>query len=263
MSRRRLGVVVAALTLACATATKSVKPTESVGIPLRFHTSTRLSATLYRPPGDGPFPAVVLMHDCPGVETMQLQVAKLLGDSGYVTLIVDSLSGRHVIDLCADFNKSPTVGERVEDAIAAKQYLSSLAFVDPNRIGLVGWAHSGITALMTWAGQSYAAAGFAPYAAVVAYYPYCQPANPDSAAPLLILIGEDDDWVPAEDCQRLVTAITTLGSDASIAIYPHATHRFDGDDNGTSNGHRYAHDAGALRDSHERLLAFFDRTLKK
>ena len=265
MRRRALAVTLAAFALACASATKSVKPGESVGIPLGFHTSIKLSANLYRPQGDGPFPAVVLMHDCPGVETMQLQVAKLLSDSGYVTLVVDSLSGRHVFDLCDDPDrKSPTASERVEDAVAAKEYLSSLAFVDSNHIGLVGWAHGGVTALMTWAGESYAAAGFTPYAAVVAYYPYCLPVNLDSVGPLLILIGEADDWVPAELCQDLVkTAATAHGRDASIAIYPRATHRFDGNDNAYYMGHLYARDTAATRDSHERLLAFFDRTLKK
>jgi dienelactone hydrolase len=105
------------------------------------------------------------------------------------------------------------------------------------------------------------------FAAIAAYYPYCPGEDASSAGiPLLILAGEGDDWCPAARCQRFVAHATSLGRDASIKIYPGATHAFDSVDGGKSIeflGHRLTPDPTAARDSRELLLAFFNRTLKK
>jgi dienelactone hydrolase len=209
------------------------------------------------------------MHGCNGLgagSTGLENVALLLRASGYVALVVNSFSWRGVNMVCGDLAASPTFGERVEDAFGAKRYLSSLSFVDSSRIGLVGWSHGGITAMETRA-RSSAASGGAPFAAIAAYYPYCAIEDASSAtAPLLILIGERDDWCPAPQCQRLVAHAASLGRDASIKVYPGATHAFDSVAGGKSMeflGHRLTPDPAAARDSRELLLGFFDRTLKK
>jgi dienelactone hydrolase len=190
----------------------------------------------------------------------------LLRASGYVALAVNSFSWRGVQTVCGNLTGSPTYSERVEDALGAKRYLSSLSFVDPSRIGLVGWSHGGMTALETRA-RSAATPGVTPFAAIAAYYPYCPLEDASSAGiPLLILAGEGDDWCPAAQCQRFVAHAASLGHDASIKTYPGATHAFDSVDGGKSIeflGHRLTPDPTAARDSREQLLAFFNRTLKK
>ena len=47
------------------------------------------------------------------------------------------------------------------------------------------------------------------------------------AAPLLILIGDQDDWTPAEPCRRLAEAAQQAGYPVTIKIYPGAYHSFD------------------------------------
>ena len=78
------------------------------------HDGTTLAGYLAKPEGDGPFPAVVLMHGCGGLEknTSHRTVwrgisshAALLNDNGYVTLILDSSSPRRMKS-CGDFNRS-------------------------------------------------------------------------------------------------------------------------------------------------------------
>jgi dienelactone hydrolase len=268
MARIGLGVLLAALAMACAPTIKYLDPVEDVNFPVKDPLA--LSGKLYRPNGSGPFPAVVLMHGCSGPwpsYTGIENVALLLRDSGYVALVVDSLLWRGVSTVCDDpANKSPTSQERVEDALAASRYLSSLAFVDSRRIGLVGWSHGGTTALMTWTRNS-VVSGFAPFAAFAAYYPYCFEADRSSAtAPFLIFVGERDDWCPAAMCKDLAARATSLGHDVSVTIYPGATHAFDAIDGGKSVefvGHRLTPDPAASRDARERLLAFFNRTMKK
>ena len=100
---------------------------------------------LAKPEGEGPFPAIVLTHGCGGTErnTSHQTVwrglnghARLLNDYGYVTLIVDG---------CQTGGKYEPV--QVSDANAAFDHLASLPFVDADRVGSVGLAQGGSTAL--------------------------------------------------------------------------------------------------------------------
>ena len=43
----------------------------------------------------------------------------------------------------------------------------------------------------------------------------------------MILIGERDDWTPAEPCRRLVKAAQSAGYPVDIKVYPGAHHSFD------------------------------------
>jgi dienelactone hydrolase len=289
VARLRLGVVLGVFALGCAATARDAGPVQDqsfrhaehvqdVSFPVK-DTGPRafqrtgpdtieLAGKLYRPEGRGPFPAVVLLHGCTGLgagSTGLENVAGLLRSSGYVVLVVNSFSWRGVSNLCGNLGGSPTPSERVEDAMGASRYLSSLSFVDSTRIGLVGWSHGGITALETWARGS-AAPGGAPFAAVAAYYPYCAGEDVGGArVPLLIIIGERDDWCPAALCQRLVAQAASQGRDAAVRTYPGATHAFDSVEGGKAIdflGHRLTPDPAAAQDSRVLLLAFFGRTLK-
>jgi len=206
MARIGLGVLFGVLGLAVAQTLESVEPVIDVSFPAGD--SLELRGQLYQPNGGGPFPAVVLMHRCDGMlanMTPMEKVALMLRDSGYVVLVVDSFGPRGVRNVCDDpvLVKSPNPRDRVEDALVANRYLSSLKFVDSSRVGLVGWAHGGITALMTWARNSDASGG-SPFAAIAAYYPLCGVMGIDirsSNTPLLIFIGDRDDVVSASGCQ--------------------------------------------------------------
>src|SRR5262249_40110206 len=85
------------------------------------------------------------------------------------------------------------------------------------------------------------------FAAAIALYPGCgrsfggwsveraKPGGPifgysgafKPLAPLLILIGELDDWTPAEPCRKLAEAAQAAGYPVEIRIYPGAHHSFD------------------------------------
>ena len=115
---------------------------------------TTLTSWLAKPQGEGPFPAVVLMHGCNGTErhTRHKTVwrglnrhAVLLDDYGYVTLIVDSFGPRGIADGCQTGGEYYPV--QVGDARAAHDHLASLPFVDGERIGFVGPSLEGGDAL--------------------------------------------------------------------------------------------------------------------
>lgn len=219
-----------------------------------------LAAWLAKPKGDGPFPAVVLLHGCTGLErdTPHRTVwrglgrhAALLNDDGYVTLIVDSFGPRGIADAC----ERPRLSEQANDARAAFDRLASLPFVDASRVGAVGFSHGGTTALSLAAGvRGGAGSGTNGYAAYVAYYPYCRTVFVDR--PVLILIGARDDWTPAPLCRSLSRRNEDM---ITLTVYPDAYHSFDLPIGGSFvfKGHRVEENVAARRDSQARMLAFF------
>ena len=159
---------------------------------------------LAMPEGDGPFPAVVLMHGCSGTErnTQHQTVwrglgrhAALLNENGYATLILDSFGPRRITDGCR--RPLSYYGVQVGDALAAFDHLAALPFVDRERVGFVGFSLGGGTALRMVHAWGSAKQGRGNFAAYVAYYPYCEPWFGRFDRPVLILIGADDDWTPA------------------------------------------------------------------
>ena len=68
------------------------------------------------------------------------------------------------------------------------------------------------------------------FAAGVALYPGCAALTNRvyrPVAPVLILIGEKDDWTPAEPCRALTEAAQGAGHPVTIKIYPGAYHAYD------------------------------------
>jgi dienelactone hydrolase len=70
------------------------------------------------------------------------------------------------------------------------------------------------------------------FAAAVAFYPGCtgRSANVDGFhpyAPLLVLMGEADDWTPAAPCHALAQAVAARGEPMILITYPDTYHDFD------------------------------------
>ena len=195
-----------------------------------------------KPDGAGPFPAVVILHDCSGLAPRSsgspARWANVLLREGYVVVIPDSFSTRgHADGVCT--NPSPARNEvnayrRARDAYEALAYARSLPYVDGAHVGVMGGSHGGSTTLATMVASE--GPGFA---AAIALYPGCRARygnwRPGTAgvykpvAPLLILVGEKDDWTPAEPCRQLVERSRDAGYPVAIRIYPGALHSFDSD----------------------------------
>ena len=227
-----------------------------------------LPTWLAKPEGDGPFPAVVLLHGCTGTDRNTPhqtvwrglnQHASLLNKNGYVTLIVDSFSPRGIVHSC----KGEYASDQLADAYAAFDHLTSLPFVDGDRVGLVGLSMGGSTALRVAATVHGRAK--TDYEAAVAYYPYCFDYLYSFDVPVKILIGADDDWTPA----RLCSAVASRDPDhVDLTIYPDTHHSFDLPMGGPyviemppGEFHTVAGNPEARRDSQARMLRFFEAHL--
>ena len=199
--------------------------------------AVRLDALEYRPEGAGPFPALVLLHGCGGMFTSQGYLtasyrhwAEIFAERGYVALLVDSFGPRGHWSICDQQKRTILESrERVQDAYAALRWLRAQPYVRADHIGLIGWSNGGAGTLYSMRIANRPDPGFR---AAVAFYPGCVTLSRAkesyrSYAPLLILIGEADDWTPAAACMTLTAAAQAAGAPVAIVIYPGAYHSFD------------------------------------
>jgi dienelactone hydrolase len=226
-----------------------------------------LSGWLYRPAGAGPFPAIVLAHPCNGVSEHTSGWGKLLASWGYVVLAPDSLGPRGEKTVCGR-GQVVTGQMRVADVAGALDYLNTQPFVRKNDLGLIGHSHGGWTTMRAVQGIF----GLAQHGlkAAVAYYPSCSAQfDRNVSVPLLILIGNKDDWTPAENCRRLQAAGFMHPELVEAVYYPNAYHSFDaraGDRTITvadGKSHHLGYDSTAAPDAEARTKAFFDKHLKQ
>ncbi len=182
---------------------------------------------LSKPPGPGPFPAVVHLHGCGGLTAERRRHdAEQFIDWGYVTLMVDSFATRGIGNDCLDDHAL----SRAADALGALLYLSALPAVDPKRVAVVGYSQGGTVALQVASDQPakiYEMPDGLQFKTAVAYYPSCSAAMDKLAIPTLVLIGELDDWTLAASCDRLLRRFDASGAPLKVTILPGAYHDFD------------------------------------
>jgi dienelactone hydrolase len=200
--------------------------------PLRFAPDTvggpfsMAPAELYEPNGAGPHPAIVVLHGCAGVGRHERLWAQQLAAWGYIALVVDSFRPRGIASVC---NQGMLVPPRTQaqDAFAAAGYLRSRPEVAAGRIGVIGFSHGGWAVLKAVQVGLARPADTPPFAVAVAFYPGCDPPVAPIETDTLILIGEADDWTPAQRCQRWVELVQRAGHVVQLKTYPGALHSFD------------------------------------
>jgi dienelactone hydrolase len=225
-----------------------------------------ISGWLYRPGGAGPFPALVLAHPCNGVSEHTDGWGKLLASWGYVVVAPDSFGPRGQRSVCGR-GTVVSGNMRVADVAGALDFLNAQPFVRRGDIGLIGHSHGGWTTVRA-VQKNYGLAARGLRAAV-AYYPTCQPQfDRDVEVPLLILIGDKDDWTPAAACRKLQAAGFTRPELVEAVYYPNAYHSFDSRATDRTitvadgKSHHLAYDPAAGPDAEARTKAFFAKYLR-
>jgi dienelactone hydrolase len=226
---RLVALATAVLLAGCASA--SVRfPNATPGAP------RTIPAVELRPPGAGPFPALVLLHNCHGVLPSTWEWGRWFRAQGYVALIVDSLTPRGLTEICTFSSPHIPNTERFDDAVGALGYLRSRPYVDRERIGVIGWSNGGLFAMAAINGPSHERARLRGvilpepgFRAAAAFYPGgCYSlVNETVVRPLLVLIGDGDDWTLPAPCIEMVQGMRSRGADVSLSVYPGAVHYFD------------------------------------
>jgi dienelactone hydrolase len=181
---------------------------------------------------------VIMLHGCGGAYASDGRLnarhrmwGEFLAEHGYVALLLDSFTSRNIKELCTIkfANRPLKESGRVGDAYAALEWLRAQSGVDGRRVVLLGWSHGGGVTLDAITHQPPGMAGFR---AAVAFYPGCTARNRRATgfhpyAPLLVLIGEADDWTPAAPCVALASSVSARGEPMQIVTYPDTYHDFD------------------------------------
>jgi dienelactone hydrolase len=197
-----------------------------------------LKAALYRPEGNGPFPAVVGLHACGGLHNhagvpraRYNDWAQHLTKAGFAVLFPDSFGSRGLGPQCKVRNRTIRVDrERVADANAARLWLQSQPWVKPERVSLLGWSSGGVSALWTVRPHRGAKDGQRDFRSAVVFYPGCERLDAtawSARVPTLILAGAADDWNSVSSCEHMVAGARGRSARAVIVVYPDAYHDFD------------------------------------
>ncbi|MCX7146682.1 MAG: dienelactone hydrolase family protein [Sulfuritalea sp.] len=253
--------------------------------PVAFSAIDRPQMALFKPAGAGPFPALVLVHQCGGLGTRKpnesmLTWAKEAVARGYVALLIDSLGPRGVDTVCYGPKGGLVFARGVRDALQAAEHLQRFDFVDKKRIAVAGYSWGAMVSVLAssarWSGNALPGVRFA---AAVAFYPGCFTIRPPTAAayeivqpdidrPLLVLAGGQDTETPAEECVAKLGEAKASGAPVEWHVYPQATHCWDcrnldgfskTDVRGNSVTYRYSMDY--TTDSLQRMFQFLDRAM--
>ena len=223
--------------LACALASPCVFATQQEA---RFNSldGTLLTAVVYQPAGS-PRGAVIALHGCGGLfatrgarkgllNARHQAMADLLVAQGYSVVFPDSLTPRGESELCTQKIGTRKIDqtERRADALGALVWVSTQNWAQPQHVALLGWSHGGSAVLSATDGSraDVRSVKVRP-AAAVAFYPGCSAALKSfyqPSAPLVMMLGEKDDWTPPGPCIELGKRVG-----AEVNIYADSYHDFD------------------------------------
>jgi len=230
----------------------------------------RLIGYMARPQRAGPFSAVVLLHGCGGFHSSMIAWADRLSRFGYAALAVDSFGPRGIDDQCGGVN------DQAEDGYAALRFLTTKSFVRASHVAVMGFSMGGWSVLTALDKGVLEQRYPEKFRAGVAFYPVCQYASGIMTAPVLVLVGDADDWTPSSSCEAMVAGRTELGAPRSpgdrssieLVVYPGVHHGFDEVElavipsRGVSyKGHRLEYNEQATRDAIGRVRRFLERTI--
>jgi carboxymethylenebutenolidase len=215
--------------------------------------SEQVVAYLAKPKGQGPFPALVVIHEWWGLNDQIRGMADLLARQGYLSLAPDLYRGKQTDnpEQAHELMRGLPEDRALRDLAAAVAYLKASPDVKPERIGSVGWCMGG--------GFSLKLAMAEPSLAACAVYYGAIPTEPESLAsiqaPVIGFFGEKDEGIPEASVLDFETAMQKAGKPVQVHIYRNAGHAF-------ANSKSKNFQSLAAEDAWAKLMAFFGKHLK-
>ena len=199
-------------------------------------------------------PGVVVIQEWWGLNAHVKDVADRFAKAGYVALAPDLYRGQVATepDEARKMAMELTYAQAQKDMQGAVDYLLAQPFVQPKKIGMVGFCMGGrLTGLMSFNGKNISAS--------VGFYGVTALSDEDAAkvsSALLSIYGENDLGYPLDMVRENDRKLTAAGKTHETIVYPGAPHAFFND----TRPHIYQKDAA--EDAWAKTLAWFEKYLK-
>jgi carboxymethylenebutenolidase len=227
-----------------------------------------LPGYIARPPGDGPWPGVVVLHDLVGMSRDLRDQADWLASTGFLTVAPDFFRGNRrpscMFRLVRETLRG--TGPTFADIEAAGRWLADRPDCT-GRIGVIGFCLGGGFALLLAADHRFDAAS-------VNYGPVSKKTYTEAtftgACPVVGSYGAKDPGLRGAG-DRLERILTAVGVDHDIRTYPDAGHSFMNDHDRAELPALFAlqfrvtgdpYRDASTRDARRRIVDFFTRHLR-
>lgn len=204
------------------------------------HERIKVNVRLPREPAPAR-PGLIYLTGCDGgIQDSTRPIFDALLKQGFVIAHIESLGyWTRRPNACTSEPGMLTGAQRAEEAYRARDVMVERGWVAADNVALLGYSHGGWTishAMFLDPTPNYDTARTVPFAAAVAFYPWCQTNESPTfrnRTPTLMLGGDRDEWTPFARCRQLERAARRLGGDdqapLELHLYENATHSWDRD----------------------------------
>jgi carboxymethylenebutenolidase len=215
-------------------------------------------AYIAQPADEAKHPGLILIQEWWGIEAHIIDLAQKLATEGFVVIVPDLYDGvvatepddaqKALMLVTGNFEKAL---KKVKGAI---EHLSSLAEVEPQKLGIMGFCLGG---LVTYK----ASETFSDFGAVVPFYGVMYDPSPEEVAkhtaPILAMYAENDGYVPLEQIDKLRGVFGSAGKDYTAKVWNGTNHGF------VNNMHNNLgnHDADSAAQAIPEAVAFLKKHL--
>lgn len=180
----------------------------------------------------GRVPAVILVHGSGGLAEYHERWAQEINNIGVAAFLLDSFSGRGIIETRSDQSQLDNIAMLV-DAYRALALLAGDRRIDANRIAVMGFSKGAVAAI--YSSSERFRKMYAPpniqFAAHIGLYTPCYEHYRDedivTGKPMRMFHGLSDDYVPIAPCRLYVDRLKKKGVDVTLTEYAGAYHTYD------------------------------------
>lgn len=189
----------------------------------------QVRSLLALPEGEGPFPALIVIHEWWGLNDWVQQKTKSLANEGYIVLAVDLYRGSVTDEAEAahELMRGLPEDRAMRDLRAAFAYLNTRGDVKKDRIGSIGWCMGGGYALQAAVQLPDLAACVVNYGRLVTDENLIAQIN----APTLGIFGGLDRGIPVKDVKAFEKQMQAMGKEVRVEVYTKSGHAFMNENN--------------------------------
>ncbi len=213
-----------------------------------------VAAYIAMPEGEGPFPALIVIHEWWGLNDWIKSTTDDLARNGYVSLAIDLYRGSIAgsAEEAHELMRGLPEDRVTKDLKSAFRFLTKKKLVDSERIGSIGWCMGGSYSLKASQVLPSLAASVICYGRLVTEEDELK----KIACPILGIFGETDRGIPAASVKIFERTAQKLEKNVRTVVYPNVGHAFMNPNN--KNGY----DEATTLEAWQRIHAFLKLRLK-